>query len=68
MQVPPFRMSDATRAELKSILTLAPTEVMERLMELLPTLLTEVEVYCTVKAMENLRQQWAANLATMLRM
>lgn len=66
MKPQPFKMSDATRLMFRPVLDKLEKPDQDLLMAGLASLAAEVQIYATRLAQEDLRQQWADGLATML--
>lgn len=67
MLILPFVVSKSTRDKLMACMAGLDYAQSSQILAAMADLCAEVEVYCTQKAMESLRQQWANSLATMLR-
>lgn len=67
MKPAPFKMSDATRLMFRPVLDKLDKPDQDLLMAGLASLSAEVQIYSVRLAQEDLRQQWADTLGTMLR-
>lgn len=66
MPVPPFKLTDQTRDRLLAAMDGLPPAQRGQIVAALADLSAEVEIHCRKKFAEDLRQQWASSLATML--
>lgn len=66
-KVEEFRMSVQTRERFKQIFAVVSDAVQREIIEVLSDFAVEIEMHAKRKAMEELRQQWADTLGTMLR-
>lgn len=67
MHVPPFKMSESTKHKFQAAFQGLEQVHQAQILNVVADLCAEVEVHCTVKAMEEIRQTWANTLAVMLR-